>query len=78
MSQPKQPDILLIRYSVILQPDGNLVSKVDNIEPDEFVKSAHGVDPTWSDAVIISTAMKYLLGQLKALDVDFEKYLLAL
>ena len=76
--QNKQPDILLVRYSFVLQSDGKLISKIDSINPDEFLKVANDVNPEWEDAVPISTALKYIVQQLKILDEDFEKYLLSL
>lgn len=76
MSQ--QPDIVLLKYEFVLQPDGRLRTEVNNLDPDKFLQAAIEANKDWAEAPVISQALKYLLTQLKALDDDFDKYIMTL
>ena len=76
--QHNNTDIILLKYSFILQPDGQLRTDVDNINPEEFIKAVKEVDPDWDGAGIVSQGLKYLLNEIKQLDIEFDKYLLTL
>lgn len=71
-------NIVLLRYTVLLRPDGQLQSIVDNVDPDEFLKQVDTIDKTWEDAPKIAQGLKFLLKQLEVLDNDFDKHLMSL
>lgn len=73
---PKQSKgALLVTYSLVLQPDGMLRTKVASIDPKQFLETADSVSKEWEGAPIIAKAIQYLMTQLETMDNDLDRYL---
>lgn len=67
-------EVVLARYSFILQEDGQVCGQIDNVDPAEFKAASEG----WDGSATMAKAIEYLVREFAILDQEFEKYLMSL
>lgn len=71
-------DVVLARYSLLVQPDGQVATRIANIDPKEFVKACTESDPKWEDAKDIARLIEFVTRQFEVFDKELAAYLAAL
>lgn len=68
-------EVILARYSVVVQPDGSIRSIVSGVDPKTFLEKAKEADPKWEEATTVSLIVKFVLEHFESFDKELDRYI---
>ncbi len=70
---PKDKEALLFKFSVLLNTEGRIIIKEDNINPEKFQEIMDTWNPEYPNTAMIVSMIRMLLEAAKELQKDISK-----